>query len=117
MDRRNAFLSINDITPEELYFLNQITASFSGDQVRDFVFLYSGKRKKAQEILIFTLLGLILVAGVQRFVLGQILMGVLYFLTFGFCYIGTIVDIINHKSMTNDYNHKMAVECAQLVSP
>lgn len=115
MDRRNAFLSINDITPEELMYLQHITASFTDDQLKNFIFLYNGKRKKAQDILLFTLLGLIGFAGIQRFVLNQVAMGVVYFITIGFCYIGTIVDLINHKSMTEEYNQKAAYECAQLI--
>jgi len=36
-------------------------------------------------------------------------------LFFGLCFIGTIVDIINHKSLTFEYNQKAAFECAHMV--
>jgi hypothetical protein len=41
---------------------------------------------------------------------GQVMMGVFYFFTAGFCFIGTIVDLINHQSLANEYNQKMAYE-------
>ena len=60
--------------------------------------------------MIFTLLGFIGIAGVQRFLVGQVMMGLFYFFTAGFCFIGTIVDLINHQSLANEYNQKMAYE-------
>ena len=65
---------------------------------------YRGKRRSPQEILLFTLLGFIIIAGVQRFVIGQIGMGILYLLTGGLCLIGTIVDLVNHRTLALEYN-------------
>src|SRR5690606_14882912 len=107
-NRDNTLMSIQGVTPEELMYLQQATASLSDEQLRNFVFLYSGKRKNAQDILLFTLIGFLGFAGIQRFVLNQVAMGIIYFLTIGFCWIGTIVDLINHKSMTDEYNQRMA---------
>lgn len=115
MDRRNAFLSLSGVTPEELAYLQPLTANLSDDEFRDFLAIYAGKRKKAQDILLFTLLGFVGIAGIQRFVLSQIAMGVIYFLTIGFCYIGTIVDLINHKSLTEEFNQRAAQETALLI--
>ncbi len=115
MDRRNAFLSLPGVSPEEIAYLQPLTANFSDNEFRDFMAIYAGKRKKAQDILLFTLLGFIGIAGIQRFVVNQIAMGVVYFLTIGFCYIGTIVDLINHKSLTEEHNQRMAQEAAMLV--
>jgi TM2 domain-containing membrane protein YozV len=57
-----------------------------------------------------SLAGFLGVAGVQRFLTDQIGMGILYFFTAGFCFIGTIIDAINYKSIANEYNKKMAFE-------
>jgi TM2 domain-containing membrane protein YozV len=76
---------------------------------------YSGKRKDPQEILLYTLLGFIGIAGVQRLLTNQIAMGVIYFLTAGLCFIGTIVDLINHKSMALEFNQKAAFESVRMV--
>ncbi|MGK6349798.1 NINE protein [Parapedobacter sp. DT-150] len=115
MSNRNILMSIHGISPEELMYLEHATASLNEDQVKNFVFLYSGKRKNAQDILLFTLIGFLGFAGIQRFVLNQVAMGVIYFLTIGFCWIGTIVDLINHKSMTDEYNQRAARECLLMV--
>jgi len=41
-------------------------------------------------------------------------MGILYLFTGGLCLIGTIIDLINHKSLANEYNRQMAFESFQL---
>ncbi|MES2061820.1 MAG: TM2 domain-containing protein [Bacteroidota bacterium] len=110
MNTYNPYMSLPGITTEEMAVLHQATSSLSDTQKQTFYMIYSGKRKSAQDVLIFTLLGFILVAGVQRFLLGQVVMGIIYILTLGFCGIGTIVDLINHQSLANEYNQKMAYE-------
>jgi TM2 domain-containing membrane protein YozV len=98
------------ITPEEFAFLQQATAALSENQMRYFMGIYGSKRKNPQDIMLATLLGFLGFAGVQRFMTDQVGMGILYFFTAGFCFIGTIVDLINYKDLANDYNKKMAFE-------
>ena len=100
---------------EEYSYLKQIVSTMDSRQSQNFVMFYSQRRKDAQDILLFTLLGFLGFAGIQRFITGQMGMGILYFLTVGLCFIGTFVDIINHKSITLEYNRKAANESAQLV--
>ena len=107
---QDPYMNFADMGPEEMGFLQQATGELSEDQKRYFYMVYSSKRKNTNEILIFALLGLVGVAGVHRFVLGQIGMGILYFLTGGLCLIGTIVDLVNNKSLTLKYNKEMAYE-------
>jgi len=107
---QDPYTNFQDMTPEEMGFLQQATAGLNENQTKYFYMVYTSKRKNAQEILLFTLLGFIVIAGVQRFVLGQIGMGLLYLFTGGFCLIGTIVDLINNKSLTLEYNKNMAYE-------
>lgn len=111
----NYYAAFSGITPEEMSFLQQATAGLTESQQRNFFGVYGSKRRSPQDVLLFTLLGLIGIAGVQRFITGQVFMGIVYLLTVGFCYIGTIVDIINHKSLATDYNRDMAYETLQLV--
>ncbi|PAW92791.1 hypothetical protein CKK33_04495 [Mucilaginibacter sp. MD40] len=115
MNAYNPYLSLPGITTEEMAFLHQATNDLTDSQKQSFYMVYSGKRKSAQDVLIFTLIGFIGIAGVQRFMLGQTVMGLLYFFTAGFCFIGTIVDLINHQSLANEYNQKMAYESFQIV--
>jgi TM2 domain-containing membrane protein YozV len=106
----NPYMSLPGVTDEELALLQQATAGLTDDQKKYFYMIYTGKRKAPQDVLIFTLIGFFGVAGVQRFLLGQIGMGLLYFFTGGFCLIGTIVDLVNHKKLAYEYNQKMAYE-------
>ena len=108
------FMQLKGITPAEYQFLEQLTKSMSEEQLKTFTLFYSGKRKDPQDILLFTLLGLVVVAVVQRFVVGQIGMGLLYLFTGGLCLIGTIVDLVNYKSIAQEYNQKVAMEAAQM---
>lgn len=108
------FIQFRGITPEELQYLEQLTSGLTEQQAKNFVMLYSNKRKNPQDILLFTLLGFVGVSGVQRFVTGQMGMGLLYFFTAGLCFVGTIVDLINHKSLTQEYNQRTALDCAKM---
>jgi len=112
---QNHLMSLKEISPEEYAYLEQTMQGMSEREAQNFIMFYSGKRKTSQDILLFTLLGFIGIAGVQRFVIGQMGMGILYFLTGGLCLIGTIVDIINHRSLATEYNRKTAYECVQLI--
>jgi TM2 domain-containing membrane protein YozV len=112
---QDLIMNLKGINPDEVLYLEQVMKNMDPEQARTFISYYSGKRKDAQDILLFTVLGFVVIAGVQRFVLGQIGMGLLYLLTGGLCLIGTIVDLINYKSLTLEYNQKMAYECAQLI--
>jgi len=85
------------------------------DQVKNFAMLYRNRRRDSQLILLTTLLGFVGVSGVQRFLVNNVGMGVLYFFTGGLCLIGTIVDLVNYKSLALEYNQKMAREVAQFI--
>lgn len=99
-----------DITPEELITINSRTQGLSEDELTHFSMIYRSKRKDPQTILLLCLLGLVGVAGIHRFVIGHVGMGILYFFTGGLCLIGTIVDAINHKDLAMEYNGKMIAE-------
>ena len=109
------FMALPGITPQEYSYLQTATNGLTEQQVRTFLMIYSGKRKNPSDMLIFALIGFIGVGGIQRFVSGQIGMGILYVLTLGLCYIGTIVDVINHKNLAFEHNQKMVFESLQMV--
>lgn len=113
--QNNYFYNLPNISTEELTFLNGLTTDLSDEQQKTFVMVYSGKRRDPQHILIFTIIGFFAVAGIQRFVTNQIGMGILYFFTGGLCFIGTVVDLINYKSLANEYNQTMAHESLQFM--
>lgn len=99
-----------DLSPEELLTINSRISQYSSDEITQFCVLYRSKRRDPQLILVLTLLGLFGVAGIQRFILGHIGLGIVYFLTIGLCWIGTIVDAVNYKKLSMDYNSKMIAE-------
>ncbi len=105
-----------DTTPEELLQIDAMTKGFTEQQLQQFVMIYRPRRKDEQTILITCLLGLICCAGIHRFLLGQIGMGILYLFTGGLCLIGTIVDAVNHKQLTLEYNQKMIGESLNMMT-
>jgi TM2 domain-containing membrane protein YozV len=111
---QNPFMAFPGISPEEMGFLQQGVSQLNETQQRHFYMIYSGKRKSPQDMLIFCIIGF-WIPGLQRFVIGQIGMGILYLFTGGLCLIGSIVDIVNHKTLALEYNRKMAFESFQLV--
>jgi len=111
---QNPYMSLTGVTPEEIGFLQQATAGLNESQNKYFFMVYSGKRKSPQDMLIFCLLGAFVLPGLQRFIVGQIGMGILYLFTAGLCFIGSIVDLVNHKSLALEYNKKVAYESFQI---
>jgi TM2 domain-containing membrane protein YozV len=114
MFQNNPYMGLPGITPEELAFLQQATAELTENQQKYFYMNYTSKRKSPQDMLIFCIVGLCLVPGLQRFITGQVGMGLLYLFTAGLCLVGSIMDLVNHKDLAMEYNKKMAFESHQL---
>jgi len=97
-----------ELEPDEMAYIQQILQNMTDQQAQQFVNIYRSRRKDPQIILLTALIGFFGVAGVQRFLVGNIGLGIVYLLTAGLCFIGTIVDVINHKKIAFDYNIKEA---------
>ena len=115
MNQQQMFMMMPNLQPEELMFIQEIMKDMTDEDQKQFLMYYQGKRKDQQTMLILTLIGFFGIAGIQRFMIGDTVMGILYFLTIGFCGIGTIIDAINIRKMTIDYNQKQAIEAAHIV--
>lgn len=100
---------------DEMVFIQGLLKDMPDNQAQQFANVYNSRRKDPQTILLTTLLGFVVIAGVQRFILGQIGMGLLYLFTGGLCIIGTIVDLVNHKKLAYDYNTKVAQQVVVMV--
>jgi len=109
------FMSLPGITPQEYSYLQSATQGLNEQQLRTFLMIYSGKRKNPSDMLLFCIIGLFLVPGLQRFIIGQIGMGILYLFTGGLCLIGSIIDIVNHKTLAFEHNQRMVFESMQMV--
>lgn len=115
----NIFNYLPDLDGDELSYVNMLVSPLTDQQAQQFALMYRPRRKDPQMILILTLCGFLTFivpsAGLQRFVTGQIGMGILYILTGGLCFIGTIVDLVNYKRIASEYNQKQAFEVATLM--
>lgn len=103
-------MMIPGIDMDELSYLRSLTKDLDAEQLKTFAMLYNAERRKADHVLLGGLLGLFAVAGVQRFMVNQIGMGILYFFTAGLCFIGTIIDLVNYKSLAFEYNQQVAIK-------
>lgn len=110
-----SFAMLPGIEQEEMIWLQELTKDFNADSKQRFLAVYQSRRKDPQVILICSLIGLVAVAGVQRFLLNQIVMGILYFVTLGFCFVGTIIDAVNYRKLAWEYNKQEAVSAAALL--
>ncbi len=111
----NIFELMPMLQGEELAYVQNVIKDMNEDQAKLFSNIYNVRRKDPQLVLLVAVLGFIGIAGVQRFVLGQIGMGLLYLFTAGLCLIGTIVDMVNHKRLAFEYNVVVAMEVSKIV--
>ena len=104
-----------EVDMEEAYFLNDLLKEKNDQQIKDFIAVYRTRRRDPQITLVTALIGFLGVSGIHRFLLNQIGMGILYLLTGGLCLIGTIVDLVNYRNLTLEYNQNMAYRLLTLV--
>ncbi len=94
----------------ELEYIQGIVGPMNDEEANKFLNIYRARRKRPEDILIFAIVGLFLVPGLQRFFLNQIGMGILFFFTIGLCFIGSIIDLINYQRLTFEFNQRVADE-------
>jgi TM2 domain-containing membrane protein YozV len=111
----NVFQFMPDLDGEELMYVNMLVTPMTDAQAQQFAMIYRSRRKDPQMILILTLVGFLGFAGIQRFVLNQIGMGILYLFTAGLCFVGVIIDLVNYKKLASEYNQMQAYEVATLM--
>ena len=111
----NVYQYLPELQGRELILVQGLTKDYSETQMMNFANIYRARRKDPQMILLTTLLGFVCIAGVQRFLIGQIGMGILYLFTGGLCLIGTIIDLINYQDLAFEFNQRVASESSMLV--
>jgi len=104
-----------ELTGEEMVYVQHLMKDYDDEKARTFSGVYRARRKEPMMILVTALLGFFILAGIHRFILGQIGMGLLYLFTGGLCLIGTIVDLVNHQKLTFEHNQKIANEVATMI--
>lgn len=115
MIMKKALKHFPELEGDELQYISNTIDELSDDELELFKSIYKARRKDPVVFMIMILLGLVGVAGVHRFFIGQIGIGILYFLTAGLCLIGTIVDLINYKSLSFEYNREIAIDAVNQI--
>ncbi|MCE2709118.1 MAG: TM2 domain-containing protein [Algoriphagus sp.] len=112
----NVLRHLPELEGMELGYIQGLMKSMDEEEASLFAQVYRARRKDPQMVLILTLLGFFGFAGLQRFILDQIGLGILYLITAGLCFIGTIVDLVNYKSLAYEYNIKVAHETLNMLN-
>ena len=99
-----------ELTGEEAQYIGSLLADMSDEQATSFTFAYRSQRRVELTFLIMT------VFHIGRFYLGHIGMAIAYLVTFSFCGIGWIADLINHKKLVADYNKSVAQRLVNTLS-
>ena len=111
----SAFQLMPSLEPDEMAFIQELIKGMNDSQAQQFAIAYMSRRKDPSNMLLFAIIGFLGIAGIQRFVVNQVGMGILFLLTGGLCLIGTIVDVVNHKKLAYEYNTKQAQEVAMMM--
>ncbi|AWO01426.1 hypothetical protein DLD77_06835 [Chitinophaga alhagiae] len=109
------FAALPGMDHEELVWLEELTKKYDPETRKRFLMLYQNRRKDPQTILITCLLGFVGVNGIHRFLMDQVLWGLLFLFTGGFCLVGTIIDAINYRKLTWEYNKQASMEIAAML--
>jgi len=111
----NIMQILPELEGDEMVFVSTLIKDMPEQQIQQFAAMYRSRRKDPQTILILTLLGFIGIAGIHRFMLDQVGMGLLYLFTFGICWIGTIIDVVNYKRLAFEFNQRQAMQLNVIV--
>lgn len=111
----NVLQLLPGIEGEEMSYIQMLIKDMTDIQAQHFALAYVTRRKDPMMILLVCLVGFLGFAGIHRFLLNSIGLGIVYFFTLGLCFIGTIVDLVNHRKLAFEYNSRVAQELAMLV--
>ena len=110
------FQILPELSGNEQVAIQNLIKDIGDEQAQQFAAAYRARRRDPMLILLTTLLVFVGFAGINRFLLGQIGMGILYLLTGGLCLIGSIIDMINYQNMTLTYNLQEAQQIMQTMN-
>ena len=97
----------------ELHQLQRLLEPMPEQAASSFASHYQTQRKDPLTLLLLTALGFLVLAGLGRFYLGQIGMGIVYLISVGFLFIGTIVDLVRHQNLALKSNAEIASRIAR----
>ena len=104
-----------DLEGDEFLFVQGLIKEMDDDKAQMFANVYRSRRKDPTTLLLVSLIGFIGIAGIQRFMVGQTGMGLLFLFTGGLCGIGTIVDIVTAKKIAFTHNQTQAQQTSVMI--
>jgi TM2 domain-containing membrane protein YozV len=95
-----AWQSLRFLDKNELLELEQVAQILTDQEKIDFFKVYKLKRKDPQTGFFYCLIGALFgISGLNRFYYNNNGLGILYLLTWGFCGVGSIIDLFNNKKI------------------
>jgi len=104
-----------EIQGDEFIYIKSLLKDVDDETMQRFATIYRVRRKEPQTILLLALVGFLGIAGVHRFYVEDIGLGLIYLLTAGICGIGTIIDVVTYRRIALEYNQKQAYEVITLI--
>jgi len=101
---------------EELLYIANLLKEMSEEEAEQFSKIYRARRRDPMLVLVCALVGFFMLPGLQRFILNQIGMGLLYLFTIGLCFVGSIVDMITYQRLAFEYNSNVAKEVLTIMN-
>ncbi len=110
-----AMTYLPSIEGQELMFVQAIFDQLTDQEAQQFSLAYMQRRRDPSMILIMIIVAMVFLPGLHRFFLDKVGSGIVHLLTCGWCWIATIIDLVNHKKLTFEYNAKVASEIATML--
>ena len=93
-----------EIEGDELKYVRNIIEDLDDVKAKQFAAAYRKKRRSPNSIFLLILLGFVGIAGIHRFRLGKFGTGLLYLLTLGFVFVGTLYDLLTYEKVVFEHN-------------
>lgn len=104
-----------ELDGDEQVHVAMLMKSMTEEQADQFARIYRAQRKDATTVLLLAVAGFLGAAGLHRFYLEEIGMGLLYLFTGGLCVVGTLFDLFRYQQLTFEYNRNRADDVATMV--
>jgi len=101
-----------ELQDPELTYIQSLIGHFPHEQIQIFSAAYRHRRKDPQTVLLAAIIGLVAIPGFQRFLLGEVGVGLLFLFTWGALLVGSICDLVQYRTLALLHNQKVAREIA-----